>query len=114
MWLCLLLKLGLPEQAVGWFPLRFGLVVEDKPILNFHAANCGLLSLSAADNISTPSVMHSGLPIEGSVANLSCPPEMILSGTNTTTCTRNGVWEPNPQNVNCVAGLVYACIHMLV
>ena len=31
MWLCLLLKLGLPEQAVGWFPLRFGLVVEDKP-----------------------------------------------------------------------------------
>ena len=31
MWLCLLLKLGLPEQAVGWFPPRFGLVVEDKP-----------------------------------------------------------------------------------
>ena len=31
MWLCLLLKLGLPEQAVRWFPLRFGLVVEDKP-----------------------------------------------------------------------------------
>ena len=26
-----MLKLGLPEQAVGWFPLRFGLVVEDKP-----------------------------------------------------------------------------------
>ena len=27
----LLLKLDLPEQALGWFPLRFGLVVEDKP-----------------------------------------------------------------------------------
>ena len=73
-------------------------------IIILCTANCGLLSLSAADNISTPSVMHSGLPIEGSMANLSCPPGMILNGTNTTICTRNGVWEPNPQNVNCVAG----------
>jgi hypothetical protein len=33
MWLCLLLKLGLPEQAVAQdgFPLGLGLVVEDKP-----------------------------------------------------------------------------------
>ena len=69
-----------------------------------HTANCGLLSLSAAGNNSTPSVIHSGQPIQGSVASLSCPPGMTLNGTNTTTCTRNGVWEPNPQNVNCVAG----------
>jgi hypothetical protein len=24
-WLCLLLKRGLPEQAMGWLPLRFGI-----------------------------------------------------------------------------------------
>ena len=24
-WLCLLLGLGLPEQAMGWFSLRFGI-----------------------------------------------------------------------------------------
>ena len=24
-WLCLLLGLGLPEQAIGWLPLRFGI-----------------------------------------------------------------------------------------
>ena len=38
-WLCLLLDsgdVGLPEQAVGGFPLGLGLVVEDRPILNFH------------------------------------------------------------------------------
>jgi hypothetical protein len=34
-WLYLLLKLGLPEQAVEWLPLRLGLVVEDKPT-EFH------------------------------------------------------------------------------
>ena len=67
-----------------------------------NVANCGLLSLSAADNISTPSVIHSGLPIEGSMANLSCPPGMTLNGTNTTTCTRNGEWEPYPQDAECI------------
>ena len=32
MWLYLLHeKIGVPEQALGWFPLGLGLVVEDKP-----------------------------------------------------------------------------------
>ena len=34
MWLCLLLGLGLPEQAIGWLPLRFGIgggSPDDKP-----------------------------------------------------------------------------------
>ena len=30
-WLCLLLGLGLPEQAMGWLPLRFGIGSKDKP-----------------------------------------------------------------------------------
>jgi hypothetical protein len=68
-----------------------------------HTANCGLLFLSTADNVSIPNVMHSGLPIEGSVVNLSCPPGMILNGTNTTTCTRNGEWEPDPQDAECIS-----------
>ena len=33
-WLCLLLGLGLPEQVIGWLPLRFGIgggSPDDKP-----------------------------------------------------------------------------------
>ena len=38
--------------------------------------------------------------IESSV-DFSCPPRMILSGPNTSTCMGNGEWEPDPIAVNC-------------
>ena len=72
-----------------------------------YTAKCGVLLSAAHSN--NPNVMYSGLPIEGTVANFSCPPGMTPNGTNTTTCTRNGEWEPNPQDVHCVEGL-YICI----
>ena len=36
----------------------------------------------------------------GSVATFTCPPEMVLTGSNVTTCTANRQWHPD-QNIVC-------------
>ena len=64
-------------------------------------AKCGYFHQSAA-NSSRPNVVYSGLPIEGAMANFSCPPGMVLNGTNTTTCMGNGEWKPDPQDFECI------------
>ena len=38
---------------------------------------------------------------EGTVLNFSCPPGLVLSGPNTTTCMENGEWEPDPRQTMC-------------
>ena len=35
------------------------------------------------------------------VLTFECPPRYVLSGPNTTTCMRNGEWEPDPREVEC-------------
>ena len=35
-WLCHMLRLGLPEQAMGCYPLGLGLVVEDKSFMYIY------------------------------------------------------------------------------
>ena len=39
--------------------------------------------------------------IEGTVIALGCPPEQILTGSNTSTCMGNGEWEPDPKHTRC-------------
>ena len=36
----------------------------------------------------------------GSVTTFSCPPGMVLTGSNVTTCTTNRQWYPD-QNIVC-------------
>ena len=36
----------------------------------------------------------------GSVATFTCPPGMVLTGSNVTTCTANRQWHPD-QNIVC-------------
>ena len=36
-----------------------------------------------------------------SSVDFSCPPRMILSGPNASTCMGNGEWEPDPRELNC-------------
>ena len=43
----------------------------------------------------------------------TCPTGSILSGPNSSTCMRNGKWEPDPREVNCTDGLVTASTTML-
>jgi hypothetical protein len=39
--------------------------------------------------------------LEGTVVSFDCPPQQVLIGPNTTTCMRNGEWEPDPREVEC-------------
>ena len=39
--------------------------------------------------------------MEGATVTLVCPPQYALIGPNTTMCTGNGEWEPNPMEVEC-------------
>ena len=38
---------------------------------------------------------------EGTTLTFHCPPEYILTGSNSSTCMRNGKWEPDPREVEC-------------
>ena len=39
--------------------------------------------------------------MEGTTVNYTCPAGMVLSGPNSSTCTENGEWEPDPMEVEC-------------
>ena len=39
--------------------------------------------------------------MEGATVTFECPPQYVLTGPNTTTCMRNGEWEPDPGEVEC-------------
>ena len=56
------------------------------------------------DNISVKIISGLGYgkpSLEGETVRLSCPPELVLIGPNSTTCTWNGKWEPDPREVTC-------------
>ena len=40
--------------------------------------------------------------IEGTNVTFSCPHGLVLNGPNTSTCMRNGEWEPDSQNLTCL------------
>lgn len=40
----------------------------------------------------------------GTIINLTCPPDLLLNGPNSITCTGNGEWKPDPSVVMCVQG----------
>ena len=67
----------------------------------FATVNCGYLLLSAANEFQ-PVMNYGGLPIEGSTVNFTCPTDLVLNGTNSTTCMGNGEWEPDPQELKCI------------
>ena len=54
-------------------------------------------------NYSVPGIeaLDGILPIEGATFNFSCPPGLALIGPNSTTCTENGEWEPDPSGLTC-------------
>ena len=39
--------------------------------------------------------------IPGDNVTFYCSPGLILTGPNTSTCMRNGEWEPDPREVKC-------------
>ena len=39
----------------------------------------------------------------GTIINFTCPSDLSLIGPSSATCTRNGEWEPDPQDVECIS-----------
>ena len=42
----------------------------------------------------------------GSVATISCPPGLALTGPNETICMANRHWEPHPESIMCKGKLI--------
>ena len=42
--------------------------------------------------------------LEGDNITFTCPTRAILGGPNSSTCARNGEWEPDPRKVECMHG----------
>ena len=70
-------------------------------------ANCGESS-SGSDKLQSEVTFNSINPaLEGSVANITCPPGMALNGPSTAICMENGEWEPGPRDVKCIGEASY-------
>ena len=39
--------------------------------------------------------------LEGTNVTFTCPPGLVLIGSDTSICMGNGEWEPNPNEVEC-------------
>ena len=39
---------------------------------------------------------------EGQFITYTCPPGRVLDGSNSSTCTENGEWEPDPGGLACI------------
>ena len=48
--------------------------------------------------------------LEGEGVWFSCPPNLVLIGLNSTTCTGHGEWEPDPRKVAC-KGKIHEHVH---
>ena len=44
------------------------------------------------------------MTVVGTTVNLTCPPDQSLIGPNSTVCTVNGEWKPDPSGVICMQG----------
>ena len=52
--------------------------------------------------------------VVGTNASFSCLPGQKFSGPyNTSTCTENGNWEPDPREVGCIGQYPTSCEDML-
>jgi hypothetical protein len=49
---------------------------------------------------------HPALEVEGVSVSFACSHGQMLSGPNTSTCMRNGKWEPDPRDVECKSKLL--------
>ena len=59
----------------------------------------------AQDNIRV--IGYSDPALEGTTITLECSsPNLVLIGSNTTTCMGNGEWEPDPRDMNCAGDSV--------
>ena len=69
--------------------------------VNYKASvNCESPSAQLDDSIMVMGYSASGTA-RGTNITFSCPPELVLTGPNSSTCMGNGEWEPDIREVEC-------------
>ena len=52
--------------------------------------------------------------VEETTVTFHCPPGAVLDGANSSTCTKNGEWEPPPCEIHCFGiPVANCCFHNL-
>jgi hypothetical protein len=71
-------------------------------ILLLYAVTCDL----PAQVLHHPVIVDSGSQEsphrEGQFITFTCPSGFLLTGPNASVCTGNGIWEPDPGEVDCI------------
>ena len=67
----------------------------------YYIANCGRPPVNMNDSITIIGYTQHMPVMEGISVNFSCNLGHILHGPNSSTCVRNGEWEPDPMEVEC-------------
>ena len=74
-------------------------------------ANCGNPLDHYLDNHGMPLAVGYFTPaLEGDIVMFSCPPGLLLYGSNLSTCMGNGKWEPDPRVVKCQCIYTYCMV----
>lgn len=61
---------------------------------DLRAVTCSQVQLLDYASLRTPALV-------GTIAIISCPPGLVLAGSNVTTCMANGHWDPVPKITMC-------------
>ena len=72
-------------------------------MINYYSLDTATCSypFSGTNNNSITVVGYVDPAIEGTTLTFDCPPEYVLTEPNSSTCMRNGKWEPDPREVEC-------------
>ena len=76
-------------------------------------AKCGYPMINSP--VEVVGYSDNGVPVNvGTTVNFICPPDLSLTGTNSTTCTGNEEWKPDPSVVMCTKGNKLASAWFLI
>ena len=52
--------------------------------------------------------------IEESIVTFHCPSQLVLNGPDLSTCNRNGEWEPDPRNLQCLGEYIISLMSFIM
>ena len=90
--------------------------INNEQLLYILSAKCEfpLHHLSATGGNSVQTTVDRVPPLEGSNVTFSCPPAFVLVGANSSTCSNEGQWEPDPKEVSCKGNFLLLCFFSIV
>ena len=68
--------------------------------LSFFVAACNYSRLQEGNTV-VRIINYSRPALEGTSIMFDCPPGLELTGSESSTCTENGDWTPDPRNITC-------------